>query len=93
MLFSMFQLTGGVILGVALWLRHDPKTSNLLELEFEGTHPPSTFYISMMWSFLQWYHKNFLCSCEQILQRTLQQTRSHYSETFCHRFLTCDKIQ
>ncbi|XP_008308664.1 CD81 protein [Cynoglossus semilaevis] len=43
----IFWLTGGVILGVALWLRHDPKTSNLLELEFEGTHPPSTFYISV----------------------------------------------
>lgn len=43
----MLQLAGGVILGVALWLRHDPKTSNLLELEFDGTHAPSTFYISM----------------------------------------------
>lgn len=43
----MLQLAGGVILGVALWLRHDPKTSNLLELEFDGAHAPSTFYISM----------------------------------------------
>ncbi|XP_068615620.1 CD81 antigen-like [Brachionichthys hirsutus] len=43
----VFWLTGGVILGVALWLRHDPKTSNLLELEFDGTHAPSTFYISV----------------------------------------------
>ncbi|KAG8001645.1 CD81 antigen, partial [Nibea albiflora] len=43
----MLQLAGGVILGVALWLRHDPKTSNLLELEFEGAHAPSTFYISV----------------------------------------------
>lgn len=43
----MFQLAGGVILGVALWLRHDPKISNLLELEYDGTHAPSTFYISM----------------------------------------------
>jgi len=40
------QLAGGVILGVALWLRHDPKTSNLLELELDGAHAPSTFYIS-----------------------------------------------
>ncbi|XP_058484612.1 CD81 antigen-like [Solea solea] len=43
----IFWLTGGVILGVALWLRHDPKTSNLLELEFEGAQAPSTFYISV----------------------------------------------
>ncbi|XP_042343262.1 plakophilin-3-like [Plectropomus leopardus] len=42
----IFWLAGGVILGVALWLRHDPKTSNLLELEFDGTHAPSTFYIN-----------------------------------------------
>ncbi|XP_029354742.1 CD81 antigen isoform X1 [Echeneis naucrates] len=43
----IFWLAGGVILGVALWLRHDPKTSNLLGLEFEGAHAPSTFYISI----------------------------------------------
>ncbi|KAM3624792.1 uncharacterized protein V6R79_001679 [Siganus canaliculatus] len=43
----IFWLAGGVILGVALWLRHDPKTSTLLELEFDGAHAPSTFYISV----------------------------------------------
>ncbi|XP_028257384.1 CD81 antigen-like [Parambassis ranga] len=43
----IFWLAGGVILGVALWLRHDPKISNLLELEFDGAHAPSTFYISV----------------------------------------------
>lgn len=43
----VLQLAGGVILGVALWLRHDTKTSNLLELKFEGAQAPSTFYISM----------------------------------------------
>ncbi|TDH16711.1 hypothetical protein EPR50_G00000790 [Perca flavescens] len=43
----IFWLAGGVILGVALWLRHDPKTSNLLELELDGAHAPSTFYISV----------------------------------------------
>lgn len=42
----LLQLAGGVILGVALWLRHEPKTSNLLDLQFEGTQAPSTFYIS-----------------------------------------------
>uniref|UniRef100_A0A3Q3GQ09 CD81 molecule a n=1 Tax=Labrus bergylta TaxID=56723 RepID=A0A3Q3GQ09_9LABR len=46
--FLLFTfLTGGVILGVALWLRHDPKTSNLLELNFDGAQAPSTFYISV----------------------------------------------
>ncbi|TWW67023.1 CD81 antigen [Takifugu flavidus] len=39
------ELAGGLILGVALWLRHDPKTSNLLQLEFDGAQAPNTFYI------------------------------------------------
>ncbi|KAM3876728.1 CD81 molecule a [Diretmus argenteus] len=43
----IFWLAGGVILGVALWLRHDPQTSNLLELKFDGNQAPSTFYISV----------------------------------------------
>ncbi|XP_071344281.1 CD81 antigen-like [Trachinotus anak] len=43
----IFWLAGGVILGVALWLRHDPTTSNLLELELDGAHAPNTFYISV----------------------------------------------
>ncbi|XP_031179672.1 CD81 protein-like isoform X1 [Sander lucioperca] len=43
----IFWLAGGVILGVALWLRHEPKTSNLLDVKFDGAHPPSTFYISV----------------------------------------------
>ncbi|XP_039986108.1 CD81 antigen-like [Xiphias gladius] len=43
----IFWLAGGVILGVALWLRHDPKTSNLLDIEFDGAQAPNTFYISV----------------------------------------------
>ncbi|KAG7280976.1 hypothetical protein CRUP_016608 [Coryphaenoides rupestris] len=43
----IFWLAGGVILGVALWLRHDSKTSNLLILQFEGHQAPGTFYISV----------------------------------------------
>ncbi|XP_067297014.1 CD81 molecule a [Pseudorasbora parva] len=43
----IFWLAGCVILGVSLWLRHDTKTSSLLDLKFEGTEPPSTFYISI----------------------------------------------
>lgn len=35
-----------MILGVALWLRHDSQTSNLLILQFEGHQAPGTFYIS-----------------------------------------------
>lgn len=46
-LYLLLQLTGGVILGVALWLRHDPKTSSLMGLEFDGAQVPTTFYISM----------------------------------------------
>lgn len=43
----IFWLAGGVILGVALWLRHDPKTSNLLVLQIDGNQAPNTFYISV----------------------------------------------
>uniref|UniRef100_A0A3B1JJ55 CD81 molecule b n=1 Tax=Astyanax mexicanus TaxID=7994 RepID=A0A3B1JJ55_ASTMX len=43
----IFWLAGGVILGIALWLRHDTQTSNLLMLQFEGTQAPGTFYISV----------------------------------------------
>lgn len=43
----IFWLAGGVILGVALWLRHDSQTSNLLILQFEGHQAPGTFYISV----------------------------------------------
>ncbi|XP_028296048.1 CD81 protein-like [Gouania willdenowi] len=43
----IFWLAGGVILGVALWLRHDPKISNLLELELDGAKAPGTFYVSV----------------------------------------------
>lgn len=43
---SLGQLAGGVILGVALWLRHDSQTSSLLILQFEGHQAPGTFYIS-----------------------------------------------
>ncbi|XP_016427232.1 CD81 protein-like [Sinocyclocheilus rhinocerous] len=43
----IFWLAGCVILGVSLWLRHDNKTSSLLDLKYEGTEAPSTFYISV----------------------------------------------
>ncbi|XP_010888783.1 CD81 molecule a [Esox lucius] len=39
----IFWLAGGVVLGVALWIRHDGSTSNLLQLEFDGQQAPSTF--------------------------------------------------
>ncbi|XP_012688575.1 CD81 molecule b [Clupea harengus] len=43
----VFWLAGGVILGVALWLRHDNQTSTLLMIQFEDQQAPSTFYISV----------------------------------------------
>ncbi|ROL52761.1 CD81 antigen [Anabarilius grahami] len=43
----IFWLAGCVILGVSLWLRHDTKTSSLLELRYQDTEPPSTFYITI----------------------------------------------
>ncbi|XP_037538899.1 CD81 antigen-like [Nematolebias whitei] len=43
----IFWLAGGLILGVALWLRHDSQTSSLLILQFDGQQAPGTFYISV----------------------------------------------
>lgn len=43
----IFWLSGGAILGVALWLRHDEQTSNLLLLQFDGNPAPTTFYVSV----------------------------------------------
>ncbi|XP_041131156.1 CD81 antigen-like [Polyodon spathula] len=41
----IFWLAGGVILGVSLWLRHEPQTSELMGLQLDGEQPPSTFYV------------------------------------------------
>ncbi|XP_053304818.1 CD81 antigen [Spea bombifrons] len=43
----IFWLAGGVILGVALWLRHEPKTSNLLIQQIGDKQAPGTFYIGI----------------------------------------------
>ncbi|KAK1159738.1 CD81 protein-like [Acipenser oxyrinchus oxyrinchus] len=43
----IFWLAGGVILGVSLWLRHDPQTSELMGLQLDGEQAPSTFYIGV----------------------------------------------
>ncbi|XP_030057073.1 CD81 antigen [Microcaecilia unicolor] len=43
----IFWLAGGVILGVALWLRHDPQTTGILYLEMEDKAAPSTFFIGI----------------------------------------------
>lgn len=56
--FFLGQLAGGVILGVALWLRHDSQTSNLLILQFDDQQAPGTFYISeytpIIWIIVNW---------------------------------------
>ncbi|XP_077816739.1 CD81 antigen isoform X2 [Macaca mulatta] len=44
---ALSQLAGGVILGVALWLRHDPQTTNLLYLELGDKPAPNTFYVGI----------------------------------------------
>ncbi|KAK1335331.1 hypothetical protein QTO34_003117 [Cnephaeus nilssonii] len=43
----VFWLAGGVILGVALWLRHDPQTTSLLYLELGDRPAPNTFYVGI----------------------------------------------
>ncbi|KFO07103.1 CD81 antigen, partial [Balearica regulorum gibbericeps] len=38
-------LAGGIILGVALWLRHDSQTTNILYLQLGDKQAPNTFYV------------------------------------------------
>ncbi|RLW10327.1 hypothetical protein DV515_00002443 [Chloebia gouldiae] len=39
------ELAGGIILGVALWLRHDSQTTNILYLQLGDKQAPNTFYV------------------------------------------------
>lgn len=39
------QLAGGIILGVALWLRHDTQTTSILYLQLGDKQAPNTFYV------------------------------------------------
>uniref|UniRef100_A0A6I8P5Q1 Uncharacterized protein n=1 Tax=Ornithorhynchus anatinus TaxID=9258 RepID=A0A6I8P5Q1_ORNAN len=43
----VFWLAGGVILGVALWLRHDNQTSSILYLQLGEKPAPSAFYMGI----------------------------------------------
>ncbi|CAM4575142.1 CD81 antigen [Caretta caretta] len=43
----VFWLAGGIILGVALWLRHDSQTTNILYLHLGDKQAPNTFYIGI----------------------------------------------
>uniref|UniRef100_A0A8D0C6T9 Tetraspanin n=1 Tax=Salvator merianae TaxID=96440 RepID=A0A8D0C6T9_SALMN len=43
----VFWLAGGIILGVALWLRHDSQTTTILGSTLEDRQAPSTFYIGI----------------------------------------------
>uniref|UniRef100_A0A8C8SJL8 Tetraspanin n=1 Tax=Pelusios castaneus TaxID=367368 RepID=A0A8C8SJL8_9SAUR len=43
----VFWLAGGIILGVALWLRHDSQTTNILYLQLGDKQAPNTFYIGI----------------------------------------------
>ncbi|XP_005149254.1 CD81 antigen [Pezoporus wallicus] len=43
----IFWLAGGIILGVALWLRHDSQTTNILYLHLGEKQAPNTFYVGI----------------------------------------------
>ncbi|XP_028589490.2 CD81 antigen [Podarcis muralis] len=43
----VFWLAGGIILGVALWLRHDSQTSSILESRLDDQPAPSTYYVGI----------------------------------------------
>uniref|UniRef100_A0A8D0GD56 Tetraspanin n=1 Tax=Sphenodon punctatus TaxID=8508 RepID=A0A8D0GD56_SPHPU len=43
----VFWLAGGIVLGVALWLRHDSQTTNILYLQLGDKQAPSTFYVGI----------------------------------------------
>lgn len=41
----LLQLAGGIVLGVALWLQHDTKTTHILSASLEDQKAPNTFYV------------------------------------------------
>ncbi|XP_066466173.1 CD81 antigen [Tiliqua scincoides] len=43
----VFWLAGGIILGVALWLRHDSQTTRILGATLDDQQAPSTFYVGI----------------------------------------------
>ncbi|XP_032044006.1 CD81 antigen [Aythya fuligula] len=43
----IFWLAGGIILGVALWLRHDTQTTSILYLQLGDKQAPNTFYVGI----------------------------------------------
>ncbi|XP_053102746.1 CD81 antigen [Hemicordylus capensis] len=43
----VFWLAGGIILGVALWLRHDSQTTTLLGVTLNDSKAPNTFYVGI----------------------------------------------
>ncbi|XP_061466146.1 CD81 antigen [Rhineura floridana] len=43
----VFWLAGGIILGVALWLRHDSQTTTILGSALENQSAPSSFYVGI----------------------------------------------
>ncbi|XP_044281477.1 CD81 antigen [Varanus komodoensis] len=43
----VFWLAGGIILGVALWLRHDTQTSAILGSKLDDQQAPTTFYVGI----------------------------------------------
>ncbi|XP_020644459.1 CD81 antigen [Pogona vitticeps] len=43
----VFWLAGGIILGVALWLRHDSKTTTILGSTLNDQQAPSTYYVGI----------------------------------------------
>uniref|UniRef100_A0A803SXE7 CD81 molecule n=1 Tax=Anolis carolinensis TaxID=28377 RepID=A0A803SXE7_ANOCA len=47
MMESAKQLAGGIILGVALWLRHDTKTTTILGSTLNDHQAPSTYYVGI----------------------------------------------
>uniref|UniRef100_A0A8B9NZY4 CD81 molecule n=1 Tax=Apteryx owenii TaxID=8824 RepID=A0A8B9NZY4_APTOW len=44
---AQLKLAGGIILGVALWLRHDSQTTNILYLQLGDKQAPNTFYVGI----------------------------------------------
>ncbi|XP_042323334.1 CD81 antigen [Sceloporus undulatus] len=43
----VFWLAGGIILGVALWLRHDTKTTTILGSTLNDHQAPNTYYVGI----------------------------------------------
>ncbi|KAJ7398182.1 CD81 antigen [Pitangus sulphuratus] len=86
-IFSM--LAGGIILGVALWLRHDSQTTNILYLQLGEKQAPNTFYVEVAFSdYLEEFENKIFCPSTGVTWSVGSQHHAAWSPDVLHLLAT-----